>query len=62
MIVTCSNDESLKTWIAELENIQTLLGQTAFAFSVKALRLGLYVSRGGDRTLKVWADDHYLQF
>jgi phospholipase A-2-activating protein len=61
MIITCSNDESLKIWSAELEHIQTLLGHTAFVFSVKALRLGLYLSGGEDRTLKVWADDHCLQ-
>jgi len=61
MIVTCSNDETVKIWSADLELIQTLLGHTAFVFAVKALRLGLYVSGGEDRTLKVWADDHCQQ-
>lgn len=36
-------------------------GHTAFVFTVKALRLGLYVSGGEDRTLKIWADDHCQQ-
>ena len=54
MIVTCSNDESIKVWSGDLEPIQTLLGHTAFVFSVKAMRLGFYASGGEDKTLKIW--------
>ena len=46
MIATCSNDESVKIWSGDLEPIQTLLGHSAFVFSVKAIKLGFYVSGG----------------
>lgn len=61
MIISCSNDESVKIWSADLEPIQTMLGHTAFVFTVKALRLGLYASGGEDKCLKVWEDDHCVQ-
>lgn len=61
MIVTCSNDESVKIWSGDLEPITTLLGHTAFVFSVKAVSLGLYVSGGEDKTLKIWQEDHCVQ-
>ena len=56
MIITCSNDETVKIWSGDLEPIQTLLGHSAFIFSVKAIRLGLYVSGGEDKALKIWED------
>lgn len=61
MIVTCSNDEAIKMWSADLEPIQTMLGHTAFVFTVKALRLGLYASGGEDKTLKLWEEDRCVQ-
>lgn len=38
-----------------------MLGHTAFVFTVKALRLGCYVSGGEDKCLKVWEDDRCVQ-
>jgi WD40 repeat protein len=46
MIITCSNDEKIKLWSADLEPISTLYGHSAFVFSVKALKLGRYISGG----------------
>jgi WD40 repeat protein len=46
MIITCSNDEKIKLWSADLEPISTLYGHSAFVFSAKALRLGRYISGG----------------
>ena len=46
MIATCSNDESVKIWSGDLEPIQTLLGHTAFVFSVKAIKMGHNASGG----------------
>jgi len=46
MMVTCSNDETLKLWSADLELIQTFSGHSAFVFAVKAIRLGTYISGG----------------
>lgn len=61
MIVTCSNDEKIKLWSADLEPIETLLGHSAFIFSAKALRLGYYISGGEDRVLKIWSESLCLQ-
>jgi phospholipase A-2-activating protein len=61
MIITCSNDETVKIWSGDLEPIETLLGHTAFVFSVKALRLGFYASGGEDKTLKIWQENHVAQ-
>lgn len=61
MIITCSNDESLKMWSADLEPIQTMLGHTAFVFTVKSSRLGFYASGGEDKTLKIWQEDRCVQ-
>lgn len=46
MIITCSNDEKVKLWSADLEPIETLSGHTAFVFAVKSFKLGHYVSGG----------------
>lgn len=54
MIITCSNDEKLKLWSADLDLIQTFTGHSAFVFSVKALKLGKYISGGEDKVIKVW--------
>ena len=54
MIITCSNDETVKIWSGLLEPIQTLLGHTAFVFAVKSMSLGFYISGGEDKTLKLW--------
>jgi phospholipase A-2-activating protein len=61
MIITCSNDEKLKIWGADLELIETLYGHSAFVFSVKALRLGSYISGGEDRVLKLWSETTCVQ-
>jgi WD40 repeat protein len=61
MIITCSNDEKIKLWSAELDPIETLLGHTAFVFAVKALKLGRYISGGEDRVLKFWEESSTIQ-
>ena len=38
-----------------------MLGHTAYVFTVKALRLGLYASGGEDMTLKIWEEDKCKQ-
>jgi phospholipase A-2-activating protein len=40
-----------------LEEIQNFVGHTAFVFSVKSLGLGLYISGGDDRSVRVWKDN-----
>ena len=51
----------MKIWSSDLEPIQTLLGHSAFIFSVKALKLGYYASGGEDKGLKLWDNDHCVQ-
>ena len=61
MILTCSNDETVKLWSADLEPIQTLRGHSAFVFSAKSLRLGSYASGGEDKTLRIWGESDCTQ-
>ena len=61
MVITCSNDETVKIWSADLEPIQTLQGHSAFVFSAKAIKLGFYVSGGEDKCLKIWEGDKCVQ-
>lgn len=56
MIITCSNDERVKLWSADLEPIETLQDHTAFIFSVKSFKLGHYVSGGRIAPLKSGAN------
>ncbi len=46
----------MKLWSSDLEQIQNFIGHTAFVFSVKSICLGLYISGGDDRSVKVWRD------
>ena len=39
-----------------MEEIQNFIGHTAFVFSVKSIRLGVYISGGDDRCVRIWKD------
>lgn len=60
-MITCSNDEQLKLWSADLELIQTFSGHSTFVFAVKAIKLGTYISGGEDKTLKIWGESQCIQ-
>ena len=59
--ITCSNDEKLKLWSADLEEIQTFTGHLSFVFSVKAKNIGHYYSGGDDKCLKIWDNEKAIQ-
>ena len=59
--MTSSNDETLKLWSSELEEIQTMSGHSAFIFTVKSKSLGSYISGGEDKTIKIWNDSTSVQ-
>lgn len=61
MIITCSNDESLKLWSADLDLIETFSGHSAFVFAVKAIALGSYVSGSEDKSVKIWGESSCVQ-
>lgn len=55
--LTCSNDETLKLWSKDLENLATFLGHTGFIFSSKYLNISgipFYVSGSDDNSVKLW--------
>ena len=59
--LTCSNDETIKLWSSDLEEIQTFSGHTAFVFTCKSRGLGSYFSGGEDKTIKVWNSETAVQ-
>ena len=59
--ITSSNDETLKLWSSDLEEIQTLTGHSAFVFTVKSKSLGHYFSGGEDKSIKIWNDNTAIQ-
>ena len=59
--LTCSNDETLKIWSSEMEEIQTLTGHAAFVFSCKSNGLGNYFSGGEDKSIRIWSDSQNVQ-
>lgn len=61
LFATCSNDETIRIWSAELEEVQKLTGHSGFVFAVKAFGLGSYISGGDDKTVKVWEEENCLQ-
>ena len=59
--LSCSNDETVKLWTFDGEEITTLRGHVAFVFSIACIGFGQYVSGGDDKFAKVWANDQCVQ-
>lgn len=58
---SCSNDETVKLWTIDGQNINTLSGHSGFVFSLTNLDSGELVSAGDDRTVRVWRDTNCVQ-
>jgi phospholipase A-2-activating protein len=53
---SCSNDETVKIWTLDGQNLQTLKGHTGFVFSLARLESGELLSSSDDTTVRVWKD------
>jgi len=51
---TCSNDEMVKVWTLEGDEIHTMQGHTTYIFAICALATGEIVTGGDDCHLRVW--------
>lgn len=59
--VSCSNDETVKLWTIDGQNLAELRGHQGFVFSVCTLDSGEILSASDDRTVKVWRDNTCVQ-
>ena len=59
--VSCSNDEKVKLWTIDGQNLAELKGHNGFVFSVSTLDSGEILSASDDCTVKVWRDNQCVQ-
>lgn len=59
--LSASNDEHLKLWTFDGEEVSVLSGHSAFVFSCAALTFGTYISGSEDNTVKLWNDTQLKQ-
>jgi phospholipase A-2-activating protein len=53
---TCSNDQKVKLWTIDGQNIGEFSGHTSLVFSLICLDSGEIVSAAEDCTVRVWRD------
>lgn len=53
---SCSNDETIKLWTIDGQNLAEMKGHTGFVFSICSLDSGEIISGGDDRTVRIWRD------
>ncbi|CDW75382.1 transducin family protein wd-40 repeat family protein [Stylonychia lemnae] len=58
---SCSNDETVKIWTLDGQNLAELKGHNGFIFSLCTLDSGELLSASDDKTVKIWRDGTCVQ-
>lgn len=58
---SCSNDETVKLWSIDGQNLAELKGHTGFVFTVCTLDSGELISGGDDCTVRIWKNNQCAQ-
>ncbi|EGR28845.1 phospholipase a2 activating, putative [Ichthyophthirius multifiliis] len=61
LLLSCSNDMTLKVWSLEGDQVNVLEGHSGFVFSCVCFSFGNYVSGGEDALMNIWKGETCIQ-